>query len=114
MSLLFCFTKDHFVQLQLFKIFPRPNTSRSDVDDKGCWAEVSLFKMAVSVELSGATLHLSDVERNPKEVSERGKEAKKQQTGTSRIEICCKTLAFLIVVCLICVHFARVQREGKR
>ncbi|KAJ7390613.1 N-acetylneuraminate 9-O-acetyltransferase [Desmophyllum pertusum] len=68
--------------------------------------------MAVGSELTGATLHLSDVEQNPKEMIERKKDAPKQLPVTSRIEICCKTVAFLIVLCLICVHLARVNREG--
>ena len=73
----------------------------------------SLKKMAADSERTGATLHLSDIEKNPKEMDERGKEASKQQPTTSRTEICCKTLAFLIVLCLVCVHLARVIREGK-
>lgn len=69
--------------------------------------------MAVDSEVTSATLHLSDVEQNPKEMIERKKDAPKQLPVTSRIEICCKTVAFLIVLCLICVHLARVNREGK-
>ena len=68
--------------------------------------------MAADSELAG-TLHLSDIEKNPKEMNERGKEASKQQPATSKTEIFCKTLAFLIVLCLVCVHLARVIREGK-
>lgn len=69
-------------------------------------------KMAADSELTGASLHLSDIEKNPKEMNERGREVSKQQPTTSRTEICCKTLAFLIVLCLVCVHLARVIREG--
>ena len=69
--------------------------------------------MAADSELTGATLHLSDIEKNPKEMNERGKDAPKQLPTTSRTEICCKTLAFLIVLSLVCVHLARVIREGK-
>lgn len=69
--------------------------------------------MAADLEPTGGTLHLSDIEKNPKEMNERGKEASKQQPTTSKTEICCKTLAFLIVFCLICVHLARVIREGE-
>ena len=71
--------------------------------------------MAVNLsEMTGPVLHLSDVEKNPKEYGERGKDPSKQSTAASMIEIFCKTLAFLIVLCLFCVHLARVLREGKR
>lgn len=73
----------------------------------------SLKKMAADSESTRGTLHLSDIEKNPKEMNERGKEASKQQPTTSKTEIFCKTLAFLIVLCLVCVHLARVIREGK-
>ena len=69
--------------------------------------------MAGNPSDTGLLLHLSDVEKNPKELNEREKNASKQSTATSRIEIFCKTLAFLIVLCLFCVHLARVLREGK-
>ena len=70
--------------------------------------------MAVnSSEKTGPVLHLSDVEKNPKEYNEHGKDPSKQSTAASRIEMCCKTLAFLIVICLFWVHLARVLRDGK-
>ncbi|KAM7442313.1 N-acetylneuraminate 9-O-acetyltransferase [Porites harrisoni] len=69
--------------------------------------------MAVHLsEENGAILHLSDVEKNSKELNERGKDALKPPTAASKIEILCKTLAFLIVLCLFCIHLARVLREG--
>lgn len=72
-----------------------------------------IFKMAVHLsDENGAILHLSDVEKNSKELNERGKDALKPPTAASKIEILCKTLAFLIVLCLFCVHLARVLREG--
>ena len=72
-----------------------------------------IFKMAVHLsEENGAILHLSDVEKNSKELNERGKDALKPPTAASKIEILCKTLAFLIVLCLFCIHLARVLREG--
>lgn len=83
------------------------------MDEKTLVTTLSLLKMAADSELTGASLHLSDIEKNPKEINERGKEASKQPPATSKTEICCKTLAFLIVSCLVCVHLARVIREGK-
>ncbi|CAH3181841.1 unnamed protein product, partial [Porites evermanni] len=69
--------------------------------------------MAVHLsEENGAILHLSDVEKNSKELNERGKDALKPPTAASKIEILCKTLAFLVVLCLFCIHLARVLREG--
>ena len=72
----------------------------------------SLDKMAADSERTGGTLHLSDIEKNPKEMNERGREASKQHPTTSKTEICCKIVAFLIVLCLVCVHLSRVIREG--
>lgn len=70
--------------------------------------------MAVDfTEKTGPVLHLSDVEANPKQHDERAKDPSKKSTASSRIEILCKTVAFLIVLCLFCVHLARVLREGK-
>ena len=84
------------------------------LDEKTLVTTLSLLKMAADSESNASTtLHLSDIEKNPKEMNDRGKEASKQPPATSRIEICCKTLAFLIVLCLVCVHLARVIREGK-
>lgn len=72
-----------------------------------------IFNMAVHLsEGNGAILHLSDVEKNSKELNEHGKDALKPPAAASRIEILCKTVAFLIVLCLVCVHLARVLREG--
>ena len=69
--------------------------------------------MAVHLsEGNGAILHLSDVEKNSKELNEHGKDALKPPAAASRIEILCKTVAFLIVLCLFSVHLARVLREG--
>ena len=69
--------------------------------------------MAVHLsEENRAILHLSDVEKNSKELNEHGKDALKPPAAASRIEILCKTVAFLIVLCLVCVHLARVLREG--
>lgn len=69
--------------------------------------------MAVDfTEKTGPVLHLSDVEANPKQHDERAKDPSKKSTASSRIEILCKTVAFLIVLCLFCVHLARVLREG--
>ena len=86
-------------------------TAESWVPGKVSQSEI--FKMAVHLsEENGAILHLSDVEKNSKELNERGKDALKPPTAASKIEILCKTLAFLIVLCLFCIHLARVLREG--
>ena len=69
--------------------------------------------MAANLEVAVPVLHLSDVEKNPKEHNDRGKDPSKQSSAASKIEILCKTLAFLIVLCLCFVHLARVLREGK-
>ena len=90
-----------------------PRLILAKVSEKSLGNKLLLSKMAVNPSETGLVLHLSDVERNPKELNERGKDATKQPTATSRIEILCKTLAFLIVLCLFCVHLARVLREGK-
>ncbi|XP_015766711.1 PREDICTED: CAS1 domain-containing protein 1-like [Acropora digitifera] len=58
------------------------------------------------------SMDLSDNEKKSKEHDDRGKESAMQWPGSSRVEKLCKTLAFLIVFCVFCVHLARVLREG--